>query len=144
MTYIYISICIGIWLYIYITKIAKVATSPKASDIWKGCNYSWKLKLDVVWSGKSNLEKAWIKDWFPDSRKDQRFEEGESSILRCHDLDLMIDKWCLTNEQPLPGLCLPHTKIHFEKGVKRSQWINIILRPHRLVFKTLTKGTIIQ
>ena len=144
--YIYISICIGIWLYIYIyisPKLPKLPI-PKASDIWKGCNYSWKLKLDVVWSGKSNLEKAWIKDWFPDSRKDQRFEEGESSILRCHDLDLMIDKWSLTIRTTFTRFMSPPYKDSLWEICQKFEWINIILRPHRVVFKTLTKGTIIQ
>ena len=51
---IYIYTYIYIYIYIYISP--KNCHFPKASDIWKGCNYSWKLKL-VVWSGKSTWKK---------------------------------------------------------------------------------------
>ena len=130
-----------IWiLYIY-HQNCQNCHFPKASDIWKGCNYNWKAKVRccMIWK-----KQAWIKDWFPDSRKDQRFEEGESSILRCHDLDLMIDKWCLTIRTTFTRFMSPPYKDSLWERCQRSQWINIILMPNQLVFKTLTKGTTIQ
>lgn len=97
-----------IYIYVYIC-ITKKLPLPQGFRYLERVQLQLKAEVScMIW--KKHLEKAWIKDWFPDSRKDQRFEEGESSILRCHDLDLMIDKWCLTKRTTFTRFMSPPYK----------------------------------